>query len=142
MRKDSALPPGRWRSGDSGGCSSGSSSGGHALGAAAGSALRAKGAVAHAQDIEKEQVAAAHDVGERQRWMRLQRRLRVGVGARVGIGAGAGISGADCRLARAKCCQATRTGHTVLWALDDRVLHLVRIWLGVPVGSARSRGSV
>ena len=35
-----------------------------------------------------------------------------------------------------------REQDTVLWALDDRVLHLVRIWLGVPVGGARSRGSV
>ena len=35
-----------------------------------------------------------------------------------------------------------REQDTVLWGLDDCVLHLVRIWLGVPVGSARSRGSV
>ena len=65
MRKDSALPPSRWRSGDSGGCYSGGSSGGPAFGSAPGSALRPKGTVAYAHDIEREQVATTHDVGER-----------------------------------------------------------------------------
>ena len=30
---------------------------------------------------------------------------------------------------------------SVLWALDNCVLQLVRLWFGVPVGGDRSRGS-
>ena len=74
--------------------------------------------------------------------MRLQRRLCVRVGTSAGIGASAGAGESDSRLARAKFRQATRRGRADLRALDDRRPHLVRIWLGVLVGNARSRESV